>query len=334
MKKLLHVVFLSVFCFAACDVIRDKIEKPAEHKVIIIGSGPAGLTAAIYAVRAALNPLVIEGPVSGGQLTKSANVENWPGERSISGMDLMMQIRDHAIDLGATLVADTVTEVDFSQRPYTVTTANGNTHQADMIIVATGSTYKKLGCPGEEEFEGRGVSYCATCDGFFFKNEEIVMVGGGLVALQDTQYLSKIAKHVTLIHTSPEFRSKQAVRRAVEKNPKVTIIHSAYIKEIVGDDSGVTEVVVQDKETKKISSVKVTGVFIAVGQKPNTDVFKGQLELTDYGHIALTDGQQASKKGIFAAGNVSDNRYRQAVTAAGDACKAVHACMDDIEQKG
>ena len=295
-------------------------------KIIILGSGPAGCTAGIYAARAGLDPILISGPVQGGQLTKTSAIENWPGEKSVSGFELMDKLMDHAKSLGVDFVSDSIVSADLSQRPFTLRSEN-ETYEADAIIIATGANPKWLGIPSEEKFRGNGVSACATCDGFFYRDQNTAVVGGGNTALSDALYLANLAKHVYLIHRRDEFRAEQTlVDRVQEKvrEGKITLVLNAGVSEILGDDmKGVSGVRVsfKDGSTEELS---VTGVFVAIGHIPNSTIFEGMLEM-EHGTIKTGNGSYrtgTSVPGGFAAGDVQDPVYRQAITSAGTGCMA------------
>lgn len=292
------------------------------HPLIIIGSGPAGLTAAIYASRANLSPVIIEGTTPGGQLMGTSMVENWPGEKQIMGPKLMINMREQAAALGTTFVAGSVESIDLSQRPFTITTTKNTRLQAHAIIIATGASPLKLGCPGEETYWGRGVSTCAICDAAFYKGKGVVIVGGGDTAMEDASFLAKFTDNITIIHIKDKLTASPALQERVLKNKKITIVYSSTVTEIQGDGSKVTAVVVENKTTGKKNTLATDGVFIAIGLRPNTDIFKGQLKTNAYGYLSITDETKTSHPGVFAAGDVFDDRYRQAITAAGSGCKA------------
>lgn len=302
------------------------------RKVIILGSGPAGWTAALYASRAGLEPLVITGLATGGQLMTTTDVDNWPGGFSegegITGPDLIQSLEDHAKHFGTEVIYDHINEVDFSQRPFTLK-GDSASYKCESLIVATGATAKYLGLPSEEEFKGRGVSACATCDGFFYKNQEVVVVGGGNTAIEEALYLSKIASKVHLVHRRNTFRAEKIMIDLLNKNVQEgnIVLHlDRNISEILGDKSGVTGVQLVDNSQNKAEQINVQGVFIAIGHSPNTDIFKGKLTLDQAGFIVTNKGSHQATStnvpGVFAAGDVQDSIYRQAITSAGAGCQA------------
>ncbi|GAB7032263.1 thioredoxin-disulfide reductase [Streptomyces sp. NPDC021749] len=294
------------------------------RNVIIIGSGPAGYTAALYTARASLKPLVFEGAVTaGGALMNTTDVENFPGFRDgIMGPDLMDNMRAQAERFGAELVPDDIVSVDLSEDIKTVTDTAGNVHRAKAVIVSTGSQHRKLGLPREDELSGRGVSWCATCDGFFFKDQDIAVIGGGDTAMEEATFLSRFAKSVTVVHRRDTLRASKAMQERAFADPKIKFVWDSEVAEIHGESklSGLTLRNVKSGET---SELPVTGLFIAIGHDPRTELFKGQLNLDDEGYLKVdAPSTRTNLTGVFAAGDVVDHTYRQAITAAGTGCSA------------
>ena len=292
------------------------------EKVLIIGSGPTGLTAAIYASRADLEPLMIEGMERGGQLMITTDVENYPGfPDGVMGPDLMEQMRKQAERFGTRIVSSDVTEVDFSQRPFTVN-VGGDAYTADSIIISTGASARWLGVEGEERLRGFGVSACATCDGFFFRDKELLVIGGGDTALEEAIFLTKFASRVTIVHRRDEFRASPIMADRALDHPKIDVLWDTVVDEIVGDDL-VTGAKLRNVKTDEVTDFAAEGVFVAIGHTPNTNVFDGHLDLDDDGYLVTDPGTtKTSVEGIYAAGDVTDKIYRQAVTAAGMGCQA------------
>jgi thioredoxin reductase (NADPH) len=292
------------------------------RNVIVIGSGPAGYTAALYAGRANLEPLVLKGLEAGGQLMLTTDVENYPGfADGIMGPELMDQMEKQASRFGAEILAVHVTEVDLTARPFTVG-AGDQTWQATSIIVATGASARWLGVPGEQQLRGRGVSACATCDGFFFRDRELVVVGGGDSAMEEAVFLTKFASKVTIVHRREEFRASKIMQERALANPKISVIWDTTLDEIIGADA-VTGVRLRNVRTGETQEFATDGVFMAIGHDPNTSLFRGLLELDVEGYVKVAEPRtHTSVPGVFAAGDVTDRVYRQAVTAAGQGCKA------------
>ena len=298
-------------------------EAATERQVIIIGSGPAGLTAALYAARANLKPLVIEGIEAGGQLMLTTMVENWPGYRDgIMGPDLMIELRAQAERFGAEIIQGDVSSVDLSKRPFTVYVEKTR-YLAQTLIVATGASAKWLDLGVDKKLSGRGVSTCATCDGFFFKGLPVAVIGGGDTAMEEAIYLSKLATSVTVVHRRDSLRASKVMQDKAMSMPNVSFIWNTEVIDIKDLDQGkVTSLVLRDTQTGAKSDLAVDGVFIGIGHTPNTALFKGQLAMHDNGYLKTHDGSRTSVTGVFAAGDVQDHIYRQAVTAAGSGCAA------------
>ncbi|GHO84146.1 thioredoxin-disulfide reductase [Dictyobacter formicarum] len=291
------------------------------YGVIIIGSGPAGYTAAIYAARSNLSVLMLQGYSAGGQLMLTSEVENFPGfEAGILGPEIMEKFEAQASRFGAELLPEDVTAVDFSKRPFTVTTDMGE-YQARSVVIATGASAKWLGLPSEKLLQGRGVTACATCDGFFFKNRDVIVIGGGDTAMEEATFLTRYASHVTIVHRRASFRASKIMQDRAAKNPKISFLMDTEVTEVLGEDA-VTGVRIRNTETSEETTLETEGVFLAIGHQPNTGLFKGIIDLDEAGYIIPSEFTMTNVPGVFAAGDVTDHRYRQAVTAAGDGCRA------------
>ena len=294
-------------------------------KVLIIGSGPAGYTAGVYASRAMLEPILVQGIEPGGQLTTTTEVENWPGETEIQGPDLMVNMEAHARAMGTEIIGDIINKPDLDTRPFVAHGDSGTTYTADAVILATGARAKWLGLPSEEAFKGFGVSACATCDGFFYRGKEIVVIGGGNTAVEEALFLTNFASKVTLIHRRDELRAEKILQDRLLKNPKIKTLWFHQLEEVIGDDmpKGVTGVKVKNVNTGEISQIDCAGVFVAIGHAPANDLVKDVLETHMGGYVVTKPGStETSVPGVFAAGDLTDHIYRQAVTSAGMGCMA------------
>lgn len=309
------------------------------HRLIILGSGPAGYTAAIYAARANLKPVIITGMQQGGQLTTTTEVENWPGGvHDLQGPDLMVQMQEHAERFNTEIIFDHIHETVLSERPFKL--IGSNTYTCDALIIATGASAQYLGLPSEEAFQGRGVSACATCDGFFYRGQKVAVIGGGNTAVEEALYLSNIASEVTLIHRRDKLKSEKILQDklfAKAANGNIKILWNHQLEEVLGGDSGVTGLRVKSTKDDSTHELDVAGVFIAIGHKPNTDIFAGQLDMKD-GYLIVQSGLHGNATatnvpGVFAAGDVADHVYRQAITSSGAGCMAAldaEKYLDDL----
>ncbi len=301
--------------------VRNKLIMAKIYDIIIIGSGPSGYTAAIYAGRANLSVLMLQGYQTGGQLMLTSDVENYPGfEEGILGPEMMEKFEAQARRFGTEMLQEDVTAVDFSKRPFTITTDSGD-YQSRAVIISTGASAQWLGLESEQQLQGRGVSACATCDGFFFKKKDVAVVGGGDTAMEEATFLTKYASHVTLIHRRDTLRASKIMQDRAFKNPKISFIWDTEIAEVLGEDS-VTGLRLRNVKTGEENTLPVQGFFLAIGHKPNTDLFKGLIDMDKAGYIVPVEHTMTNVPGVFAAGDVTDHRYRQAVTAAGDGCRA------------
>jgi thioredoxin reductase (NADPH) len=293
------------------------------RKVIIIGTGPAGLTAAIYAARADLKPLIMEGHEPGGQLTLTTEVENFPGfENGVMGPELMMNMKKQAVRFNAEFLSVMSTDVDLSKKPFKVTASNGITYEADSVIISTGASAKWLGLPKEKELTGRGVSTCATCDGFFYRDKIVHVVGGGDTAMEDATFITKFAKKVYIIHRKDTLRASKPMQERAFNNPKIEFIWDSTVTEIHNNESGVNGITVENLKTGVKQIRDTDGLFYAIGHTPNTGFLKGQINLDQHGFINTQNGPETNIPGVFACGDVQDSYYRQAITAAGSGCQA------------
>ncbi|MGJ8669183.1 MAG: thioredoxin-disulfide reductase [Oceanococcus sp.] len=311
------------------------------HRLIILGSGPAGYTAAIYAARANLNPVMITGLEQGGQLTTTTDVDNWPGDvEGLQGPDLMVRMQKHAERFDTKMIFDHISKTDLSQKPYRLSGDSGE-YTCDALIIATGASAQYLGMDSEEAFKGKGVSACATCDGFFYRNKPVAVIGGGNTAVEEALYLANIASHVDLVHRRDQFRAEKILvdkLMARVEEGKITLHVFNELDEVLGDKMGVTGARIRNNQSKEITDLEVHGVFIAIGHKPNTGIFDGQLDMVD-GYITVKSGSMGdatatSKAGVFAAGDVMDHIYRQAITSAGTGCMAALDAERYLDQDG
>jgi thioredoxin reductase (NADPH) len=308
-----------------------------KHQLVILGSGPAGWTAAIYAARAGLKPVVISGFSKGGQLMTTTDVENWPGEKAVEGPELISNLESHAVHFGTQIIEDHIDRVDFSKRPFKLFSHEAE-YECDSVIICTGANAKYLGLESEQEFFGRGVSGCATCDGFFYRNDEVAVVGGGNTAVEEAIYLSNIASKVHLVHRRDTFKAEKIMIDRLQRRVEQGLVElhlDSEVNEVKGDETGVTSLEIKNTKNGDITDITLRGVFIAIGHSPNTLVFKGQLELDANGYIltkkASSHVTQTSVRGVFAAGDVQDSKYRQAITSAGAGCQAALDAIEYLE---
>ncbi|AMY68224.1 thioredoxin-disulfide reductase [Frigidibacter mobilis] len=302
-----------------------KTGETKHSRVLIIGSGPAGYTAAVYAARAMLQPVLVQGIQPGGQLTITTDVENWPGEASVMGPDLMVKMETHARTMGTEIIGDTILSLDLSQRPFTAQGDSGTTYTADAVILATGAQARWLGLPSEEKFKGFGVSACATCDGFFYRGKEVVVIGGGNTAVEEALFLTNFASKVTLIHRRDTLRAERIMQDRLFKHEKIALLWNHEVTEILGTEAplGVTAVRARNVQTGEVTDVPCDGFFVAIGHSPASELVKDQLELHSGGYVKVQPGSTATSiPGVFAAGDLTDHIYRQAVTSAGMGCMA------------
>ena len=315
---------------------------PKHAKVLILGSGPAGYSAAVYAARANLNPVLVTGLEQGGQLMTTTDVDNWPADaQGVQGPDLMQRFQAHAERFNTEMIFDHIASVDLSKRPFTLTGDTGTQYTCDALIIATGASAQYLGLPSEQDFMGRGVSGCATCDGFFYKNQDVIVVGGGNTAVEEALYLSNICRSVTLVHRRDKFRSEpiltdKLMDKVANGNMKLKLFYE--LEEVLGDQSGVTGARLRNNQTGATEDLAASGVFIAIGHKPNTGIFEGQLNMEN-GYIVTQSGLKGmatmtSVPGVFAAGDVQDHVYRQAITSAGTGCMAALDAQRWLENAG
>lgn len=306
-------------------------------RALIIGSGPAGYTAAVYASRAMLEPVLIQGIQPGGQLTVTTEVENWPGDVEVQGPDLMVRMEEHAKSVGTQIIADHIDTLDLSKRPFTAVGDGGTTYTAEAVILATGAQAKWLGLPSEERFKGFGVSACATCDGFFYRGQEVVVIGGGNTAVEEALFLTKFASKVTLVHRRDELRAEKILQHRLFKNPKVETIWDHTVEKVIGAENplGVEGVQVKHVNTGAITEIPCKGLFVAIGHAPANELVKDQLDLHNGGYVVTKpDSTATSIPGVFAAGDLTDHIYRQAVTSAGMGCMAALEAEKFLAEQG
>lgn len=292
------------------------------HKLVILGSGPAGLTAAIYAARANLSPILVLGNPPGGQLMNTTYVENWPGEKKILGPTLMFNMMEQAKSLGADFQDGNAESIECNGSLVTTTLSNNQTLTSHALIIATGARHKHLGCPGEQEYWSKGITSCATCDGAFFKNKRVLVVGGGDTAMEDASFLRNYTNDITIVQISSALSASYTMQQRIINDPTVKILYNTTVQEIIGDGQKVTGVRLLNSMTNEITTKEVDGIFVAIGLSPNTTIFKGKITMNDAGYLTVTDRTKSSIPGIFVAGDVHDFHYRQAITAAGMGCMA------------
>ncbi len=309
----------------------------ALKKLIIIGSGPAGLTAAIYSARANLKPIVIEGAQPGGQLMGTTIIENWPGTESIMGPKLMMDMKKHAQGFGTEFISESVLEVDFKKKPFTIKTDRGTILQSEAVIIATGSSPNRLKVPGEDLYWGKGITTCAVCDGAFYKDKKVVVIGGGDTAMEDASFLKKFTNDITIIQILDRLTASHAMQQRVLKDPDIKIIYNSSVTGFEGNGQRVTSLTISNQKSGTTESIAIDGAFIAIGLSPNTKPFYNQIELDTWGYLRLSDNTKTSVEGIFGAGDAKDFQYRQAITAAGSGCMAAldaERYLAGLAQKG
>lgn len=292
------------------------------ENLIIIGSGPAGYTAAMYAARAGLNPLVIEGKTPGGQLMSTSYVENWPGIKRILGSELMFSMREHAESFGTRFLEQEITTITTDKRPFALITNKNQELHARAVIIATGATPKRLGCPGEDQYWGKGVTTCAVCDGAFYRDKTVIIVGGGDTAMEDASFMTNFTDKIILVHILDKLTASKPMQDRIFNNPKITIIYESTIESIEGNGSHVTHAMIKNKKTGIIEKIAADAIFVAIGLTPNTNIFRSKIELNSYGYVIHKKNTETSVPGIFAAGDVVDYRYRQAITSSASGCMA------------
>ena len=324
-RNLSGVSALTAFAYIGQAARKGATMAEKQMRVLIIGSGPAGYTAAIYSARAMLNPVLVQGLQPGGQLTITTEVENWPGETHVLGPNLMVQMEEHARAMGTEIIGDCITSLDLSSRPFRAEGDSGTTYVADAVILATGAQAKWLGLPSEERFKGFGVSACATCDGFFYRGKDVVVIGGGNTAVEEALFLTNFAGKVTLIHRRDTLRAEKIMQERLFKHPKIEVIWDSEVTEVLGTEAplGVTAVKTRNLKTGAEAEVPCAGFFVAIGHAPASELVKDQLELHSGGYVKVEPGStRTSIPGVFAAGDLTDHIYRQAVTSAGMGCMA------------